>query len=69
MNLPLDTIARNRIDELRSILRRHPGDSPVYLHVGPDKILELGREFAVQIDRVVPDLRVAFGIDVVLPST
>ena len=69
LNLPLDTIARNRIDELRSILRRHPGDSPVYLHVGPDKILELGREFAVQIDRVVPDLRVAFGIDVVLPST
>ena len=69
LNLPLDTIARPRIDELREILRRHPGDSPVYLHVGPDKVLELGREFSVQIDRAVPDLRVAFGIDVVLPST
>ena len=69
LNLPLDTIARPRIDELRDILRRHPGDSPVFLHVGPDKVLELGREFSVQIDRAVPDLRVAFGIDVVLPST
>ena len=68
LNLPLDTIARNRIDELRDILRRHPGDSPVYLHVGPNKVLELGREFSVQIERVVPDLRVAFGIDVVRPS-
>jgi DNA polymerase-3 subunit alpha len=68
LNLPLDTIARNRIDELRDILRRHPGDSPVYLHVGPNKVLELGREFSVQIERVVPELRVAFGIDVVRAS-
>ena len=65
---PVDTIARNRIDELREILRRHPGESPVFLHLGPDKILELGTDFAVEIDRVVPDLRVAFGIDVILPS-
>ncbi|MBM3800320.1 MAG: DNA polymerase III subunit alpha [Actinobacteria bacterium] len=68
LNLPVDTIARNRIDELREILRRHPGESPVFLHLGPDKILELGADFAVEIDRVVPDLRVAFGIDVILPS-
>lgn len=68
LNLPTDSIGRNSIDELREILRRHPGDSRVYLHLGPGKILQLGSEFAVEIDRVVPELRVAFGIDVVLPA-
>ncbi|MEY4361522.1 MAG: polymerase subunit alpha [Actinomycetota bacterium] len=68
LNLPSDTIGKNRIDELREILRRHPGESRVYLHLGQGKVLQLGSEFAVQIDRVVPELRVAFGIDVVLPT-
>ena len=68
LNMPTDSIGRNSIDELREILRRHPGDSRVYLHLGPGKILQLGSEFAVEIDRVVPELRVAFGIDVVLPA-
>jgi DNA polymerase-3 subunit alpha len=68
LNMPSDTIGKNRIDELREILRRHPGESRVYLHLGQGKVLQLGSEFAVQIDRVVPELRVAFGIDVVLPA-
>ena len=68
LNLPTGTIGRTGIDELREILRRHPGDSRVYLHLADDKVLQLGSEFSVQIDRVVPELRVAFGIDVVRPS-
>jgi len=68
LNLPTGMIGRTGIDELREILRRHPGDSRVYLHLADDKVLQLGSEFSVQIDRVVPELRVAFGIDVVRPS-
>ncbi len=68
LNLPSGTIGKSGIDELREILRRHPGDSRVFLHLGEGKILQLGSEFSVQVDRVVPELRVAFGIDVVLPS-
>lgn len=68
LNLPSGTIGKSGIDELREILRRHPGDSRVFLHLGEGKVLQLGSEFSVQVDRVVPELRVAFGIDVVLPS-
>ena len=68
LDLPTESIARARIDRLRDILRRHPGESPVFLHLAPDKVLQLGAEFAVDVDRAVPELRVAFGIDVIRPT-
>ena len=55
-----------KIHQLRRILRDHPGESPVYLHIGQGKMLRLADEFCVDLDRVVRELRVAFGHDAVM---
>jgi hypothetical protein len=53
------------VARLKSILSKYPGPSYVFLHIGDAKILKLGAEFMVDIDRVIPPLRVAFGSGVV----
>jgi len=55
-----------RIDELKRILQEHPGGSPVLLALGQGKVLRLADEFNVDLDRVVGELRVAFGHDAVM---
>ena len=61
MALDPETVAR-----LKGILSSYPGSSYVFLHIGDAKILKLGEEFLVDIDRVIPPLRVAFGASVIL---
>jgi hypothetical protein len=53
------------VARLKSILSKYPSPSYVFLHIGDAKILKLGAEFMVDIDRVIPPLRVAFGSGVV----
>ncbi|MEL0141300.1 MAG: OB-fold nucleic acid binding domain-containing protein, partial [Acidimicrobiaceae bacterium] len=56
-----------RIDELKLILRAHPGDAPVELHLSDRQVLRLPDEFAVNsANGVVAELRVAFGPDSIL---
>jgi DNA polymerase-3 subunit alpha len=55
-----------KIHQLRKILREHPGGSAVFLHLGPRKVLQLSDEFSVDLDRVIGELRVAFGHDAVM---
>ncbi|MEO8162715.1 MAG: DNA polymerase III subunit alpha [Ilumatobacteraceae bacterium] len=49
------------IDRMKAILRDHPGDAPVLLHLADDKVVRLGAEFTVNIDRAMGQLRVVFG--------
>ncbi|MEI6496489.1 MAG: DNA polymerase III subunit alpha [Actinomycetota bacterium] len=65
LRVPATSLSEAKIDRLRGILRDHPGDSPVYLHIGQGKILRLSDEFCVDIDRAVPDLRILLGHDAV----
>lgn len=49
------------IAELQAILREHPGDAPMFVHLAEDKVVQLGSEFNVNIDRAIGQLRHVFG--------
>ena len=49
------------IADLQAILREHPGDAPVFVHLAEDKVVQLGSEFSVNIDRAIGQLRHVFG--------
>jgi DNA polymerase-3 subunit alpha len=66
LRMPATSLNELRIHQLRRILREHPGESPVYLHIGNAKMVRLGDEFRVDLDVVVGELRVAFGHDAVM---
>ncbi|MGD9998833.1 MAG: DNA polymerase III subunit alpha [Ilumatobacteraceae bacterium] len=66
LRIPATALSELKIHQLRRILRDHPGDSVVLLHIGQGKILRLADEFCVDLDRVVPELRVALGHDAVM---
>ena len=66
LRVPAASLSESAIGRLRQILSEHPGDSHVYLHLGQGKILRLADDFCVDLDRVVPELRVALGHDAVM---
>jgi DNA polymerase-3 subunit alpha len=66
LRVPATSLNELKIHQIRKILREHPGDSPVYLHIGQGKVLRLADDFCVDLDRVVGDLRVALGHDAVV---
>ena len=49
------------IAQLQAVLKEHPGDSPVMLHISEDKAVSLGAAFTVNLDRVMGQLRASFG--------
>jgi DNA polymerase-3 subunit alpha len=61
LKLPSGGLDETRIGQLKRILREHPGDSRVFLHLGEGKVLRLSDEYAVDVDRAAGELRVAFG--------
>lgn len=64
--MPATSLTELKIHQIRKILREHPGDSPVYLHIGQGKVLRLADDFCVDLDRVVGELRMALGHDAVV---
>jgi DNA polymerase-3 subunit alpha len=66
LRVPATSLNELKIHQIRKILRDHPGDSPVYLHIGQGKVLRLADEFCVDLDRVVGELRMALGHDAVV---
>jgi DNA polymerase-3 subunit alpha len=66
LRVPATSLNELKIHQIRKILRDHPGDSPVYLHIGHGKVLRLADEFCVDLDRVVGELRMALGHDAVV---
>ena len=49
------------IDDLKGVLQQHPGTSPVFLHLGGDKVMQLDSKYTVDLDRVIGQIRVMFG--------
>jgi DNA polymerase-3 subunit alpha len=66
LNLPATMLSEFKTHQLRRVLAEHPGESIVYLHIGQGKILRLADDFRVDLDRVVPELRMLFGHDAVM---
>ena len=66
LNLPATALSDDRIGRLKAMLAEHPGESPVFLHLGEGKVLRLPDQHRVDLTRVVGELRVAFGHEAVL---
>jgi DNA polymerase-3 subunit alpha len=66
LRVPAAMLSELKIQQLRRILSDHPGQSAVFLHIGHGKVLRLADDFCVDLDRVVPELRVALGHDAVM---
>ena len=66
LRVPATSLTELKIHQIRKILREHPGNSPVYLHIGQGKVLRLADDFCVDLDRVVGELRMALGHDAVV---
>jgi DNA polymerase-3 subunit alpha len=66
LKIPASMLDENRIDLLKRIVRENPGESRIILHLGQGKVLRLADDFAVDIDRAVGELRVAFGHNAVM---
>ncbi len=61
ISLPINSLTDRTVDGLKHLLAEHPGDSPVFLHVG-EKVLRLPAEFNVDSRRgLVGELRVLLG--------
>ncbi len=65
LNLPAVALDAETVSNLKEILSAYPGEAQVFIHLGGSRVLRLGSEFAVDVDRVIPPLRVAFGVGVI----
>ena len=64
--LPVHALTDTTVTNLKALLVEHPGDSPVFLHVG-DKILRLPEQFNVDSrNGLMAELRVLLGADCLL---
>ena len=54
------------IGTLKRLLVEHPGESPVFLHLGAGAVLKLPEQWCCDVGRIVGELRVEFGADVVV---
>jgi DNA polymerase-3 subunit alpha len=65
--LPLHALSDERVDRLKRLLHEHPGDSPVFLHVGA-KCIRLAADLTVNTARGLPaELRELLGPDCLNP--
>jgi DNA polymerase-3 subunit alpha len=64
LRVPAVTLSDDRIDHLKRLLLEHPGESPVVLDLG-DNRLRLPDDYRVDLTGVIGELRVAFGHDAV----
>jgi hypothetical protein len=64
LRLPATAVTDTTIDTLKRILLDHPGDSPVFLHLGEGKVMRLNNEFRVDVGRCVGELRAELGHEV-----
>jgi DNA polymerase-3 subunit alpha len=61
LRLPLEKLTDDLVYDLKEKLVEHPGDSPVFLHVG-DKVIRLTAEFAVDTSNgLLAEVRTVLG--------
>ena len=67
IRLPLEQVGEGAIDELKTLLNSHPGDSEVFLHLGDRHVLSLPAEFNVDpAGGLVAEIRGLLGAESVL---
>jgi DNA polymerase-3 subunit alpha len=64
VRIPAVRLGPNEIDDLKRILQNNPGASPVVLDLGPERV-RLTDEFRVDMERVIPEIRMGFGHDAI----
>jgi DNA polymerase-3 subunit alpha len=64
IRIPAVRLGPTEIGTLKRILPSHPGSCPVVLDLGTERI-RLADAFRVDLDRVVPEIRMAFGHDAI----
>jgi DNA polymerase-3 subunit alpha len=67
LNLPLEALSDSTVNELKGILQEHPGEAPVFIHMG-EKILRLPPEFNVNPNNVVGEIRRLLGANAILAA-
>jgi DNA polymerase III subunit alpha len=66
LSLPLATLTDSTVDSLKLLLLDHPGDSPVFLHVG-ETVLKLPEEFCIDAGNgLLAEVRVLLGPNAVV---
>jgi len=65
IRIPASSLDERRLDRLKGILREFPGESPVFLDLGENRVLRLNDQFNVDLDKVIGHIRVAFGHDAI----
>ena len=65
LNLPAVALDPDTVERLKEILSAYPGEAQVFIHLGGTRVLRLGAQYAVDVDRGIPPLRVAFGVGVI----
>jgi DNA polymerase-3 subunit alpha len=70
MRVRADQLTDERVRDLRSLLARHPGDSPVFVHLASPKgetVLRLGDDHLVDASNGLhAELRMMFGADCIV---
>jgi DNA polymerase-3 subunit alpha len=66
IKVPATSFDDRRLERLKAILSEFPGESPVFLLLGENKVLRLNDQFSVDLDKAVGELRVAFGHDAIV---
>jgi DNA polymerase-3 subunit alpha len=67
INLAPTALSEATLAHLRGLLDEHPGESPVFLHLGATKVLRLPENFCVDASNgLVAELRVLLGPDAVM---
>jgi DNA polymerase-3 subunit alpha len=64
INLPSPKVSPQVVGHLKKLLVEHPGDSSVFLHLGPTQVLRLPDEFCVDLSTgLAGSLRELLGAD------
>jgi DNA polymerase-3 subunit alpha len=66
LRVPANRLNEALIRQIKDVLSEHAGPSPVFLHLGQGKVLRLGDDFRVDLDRAVGELRMLLGHDAVV---
>jgi len=63
ITVPINALTDERVGRLKRLLADHPGDAPVFLHVG-GKVIRLAGSFSVDArNGLLAELRVLLGPD------
>jgi len=67
LKVKIGALSREKVDRLKQLLREHPGECPVYVHLdSPEKttVFQLADDFLVDSSNgLYAELRILFGAD------